>query len=97
LDSFALIGIHIAPTHAVKEINYLKTYVVDEVRKTLGEPNLMIIGDLNADCNYVSRSKWRHIPMKTDKSFKWLLGDEVDTTVKKTHCAYDRYDLSDKI
>ena len=74
----------------MEEINHLQTYVVNDVKNMLREPNLMILGDLNADCNYVSKTKWRHIAMKTDKSFKWWIGDDADTTVKKTHCAYDR-------
>ena len=45
----------------------------------------------NADCVYVSSTKWAGISLKTDTNYKWWIGDDADTTVKHTHCAYDRY------
>lgn len=53
--------------------------------------NVMILGDLNADCNYVTIKGWRAVRLRSDPKFRWLIGDEQDTTVReKTHCAYDR-------
>lgn len=51
----------------------------------------MILGDLNADCSYVTIKGWRAVRLRSDPSFRWLIGDEQDTTVReRTHCAYDR-------
>lgn len=51
----------------------------------------MILGDLNADCNYVTIKGWKAVRLRSDPKFRWLIGDEQDTTVReKTHCAYDR-------
>lgn len=51
----------------------------------------MILGDLNAGCSYVTSKDWRAVRLRSDPKFRWLIGDEQDTTVReKTHCAYDR-------
>lgn len=56
--------------------------------------NVMILGDLNAGCSYVTIKGWRAMRLKSDPKFHWLIGDEQDTTVReKTHCAYDRSEL----
>nr|XP_032823152.1 deoxyribonuclease-1 isoform X2 [Petromyzon marinus] len=52
--------------------------------------NVMLLGDLNADCSYVTASDWGRIRLRSDSRFSWLIGDEVDTTVGTTNCAYDR-------
>lgn len=50
-----------------------------------------MMGDFNADCNYVRAADWKEIRLRTDTDrFYWPLGDEVDTTVSTTDCAYDR-------
>lgn len=53
--------------------------------------NVLILGDLNAGCSYITIKGWRALPLRSDPRFHWLIGDEQDTTVRqKTHCAYDR-------
>lgn len=53
--------------------------------------NVVILGDLNAGCSYVTIKGWRALRLRSDPNFHWLIGDEQDTTVRdKTHCAYDR-------
>ncbi len=53
--------------------------------------NVVILGDLNAGCSYVTIKGWRAVRLRSDPKFHWLIGDEQDTTVReKTHCAYDR-------
>lgn len=53
--------------------------------------NVMILGDLNAGCSYVTIKGWRAVRLRSDPNFHWLIGDKQDTTVReKTHCAYDR-------
>lgn len=57
--------------------------------------NVMILGDLNAACSYVTIKGWRAVRLRSDPKFQWLIGDEQDTTVReKTHCAYDRSEPS---
>ncbi|MBN3303828.1 PMM2 Phosphomannomutase, partial [Amia calva] len=54
------------------------------------KPNILLLGDFNADCNYVLPSDWEKIRLHTDSQYAWLLPNSVDTTVGNTHCAYDR-------
>lgn len=53
--------------------------------------NFIFMGDFNAGCSYVPKKAWKSIRLRTDPRFVWLIGDQEDTTVKKTtNCAYDR-------
>ena len=64
------------------------------LQKTVTNPvfqNLIFMGDFNAGCSYVPKKAWKDIRLRMDPKFVWLIGDQEDTTVKKsTNCAYDR-------
>ncbi|XP_047427167.1 deoxyribonuclease I-like 1-like [Mugil cephalus] len=90
LKDFVLIGQHTCPKTAMKEIDELYT-VFKWIYKKWKTDNVMILGDLNAGCSYVTVKGWRAVRLRSDPKFRWLIGDEQDTTVReKTHCAYDR-------
>ncbi|XP_024915055.1 deoxyribonuclease I-like 1-like isoform X5 [Cynoglossus semilaevis] len=90
VKDLVLIGQHTSPKTAMKEMDELYT-VFKEVYKTWQTDNVIILGDLNADCNYVTIKGWRSVRLRSDPRFVWLIGDEKDTTVReRTHCAYDR-------
>ncbi|XP_042347405.1 deoxyribonuclease I-like 1-like [Plectropomus leopardus] len=90
VKDFVLIGQHTCPRNAMKEIDELYT-VFKGIHKKWKTDNVMILGDLNAGCNYVTIKGWRTVRLRSDPKFWWLIGDEQDTTVRqKTHCAYDR-------
>ncbi|XP_073349796.1 deoxyribonuclease-1 [Pagrus major] len=90
VKNFVLIPQHTSPDSAVKEVNALYDVVAD-VRTRWNTNDIVLLGDFNTDCNYVSGSDWQHIRLFTDKSFHWLIGNEVDSTVSQTtNCAYDR-------
>ncbi|XP_049437980.1 deoxyribonuclease I-like 1-like [Epinephelus fuscoguttatus] len=90
VKDFVLIGHHTCPRNAMKEIDELYT-VFKGIYKKWRTDNVMILGDLNAGCNYVTIKGWRAVRLRSDPKFRWLIGDEQDTTVReKTHCAYDR-------
>uniref|UniRef100_A0A3B5AQS4 Deoxyribonuclease n=1 Tax=Stegastes partitus TaxID=144197 RepID=A0A3B5AQS4_9TELE len=74
---------------AVEELGALYDVTVD-VRKRWSTNNLVLLGDFNAGCSYVSGSDWDKIKIFTDKSFHWLIPDDADTTVSHTSCPYDR-------
>ncbi len=86
---FSLIGIHTDPDIAVKEIDNLTKVYNSSVRE-LGEKDALILGDFNAECKYVKPGEWGVVSLWTDNRFNWLIGNEVDTTVSATDCAYDR-------
>uniref|UniRef100_A0A3Q3WA28 Deoxyribonuclease n=1 Tax=Mola mola TaxID=94237 RepID=A0A3Q3WA28_MOLML len=90
VKDFVLIGQHTCPRKAMKEVDQLYT-VFNRFHKKWKTDNVVILGDLNAGCSYITIKGWRAVRLRSDPKFHWLIGDEQDTTVReKTHCAYDR-------
>ncbi|KAM3911566.1 deoxyribonuclease-1-like [Leptodactylus fuscus] len=90
VKDFALMSHHTCPTRAASEINKL-LHVMLQVKSQWKMESLMLLGDLNAACGYVTAEEWRNIQRRSSDTFHWLIGDKDDTTVnQKTHCAYDR-------
>lgn len=75
---------HLKPTEVVQEM--------DEVVKRVSykDPEI-VLGDLNYDCNYANPFKETHLD-----DWYWVIPDSADTTVKDTHCAYDRIVINPK-
>jgi hypothetical protein len=91
IGSFTLISAHIDPDHAPAEISALvDVYNVSVKRWNITDS--FLLGDFNADCDYVSiKWDWPKILLWTDKRFTWLIDHDSDTNVAaKTSCAYDR-------
>lgn len=88
-QTFALIPQHTSPDFALQEVDALYDVVTD-VRLRWNTNNIVLLGDFNSDCNYVTSNEWDQIRLYTDKSFHWLITNEADTTVTSTNCAYDR-------
>ncbi|XP_041365098.1 deoxyribonuclease-1-like 2 isoform X2 [Gigantopelta aegis] len=87
----ALIGLHAQPTNAMAEINALD-HVVLAVLARWQPKNLVVLGDLNADCRYAKEADLDATSVFTD--FTPLIGHDADTTVKtSTTCAYDRINV----
>ncbi|KAL3987609.1 hypothetical protein ACER0C_014724 [Sarotherodon galilaeus] len=86
---FTLIPQHTSPDLAVRELNALYDVVLD-VRARWNTNDIVLLGDFNAGCSYVSGSAWQQIRIFTDKTFHWLITDAADTTVSQTVCPYDR-------
>ncbi|KAI2666347.1 Deoxyribonuclease-1 [Labeo rohita] len=89
VQNFAIIPQHTSPEVAVQEIDALHDVVLN-TRQRLNTNNIMLLGDFNAGCSYVSSSDWSKIRLRTDQSYTWLIPDSVDTTVTTTNCPYDR-------
>ncbi|XP_049416779.1 deoxyribonuclease-1-like [Epinephelus fuscoguttatus] len=90
VKNFVLIPQHTSPEEAVKQVDALYDVVTD-VRTRWNTNDIVLLGDFNAGCNYVSGSDWQQIRLFMDKSFHWLITNEADTTVTQTtHCPYDR-------
>lgn len=86
---FAIVPLHAAPSDAVAEIDALYDVYLD-VRQKWDLEDIMLMGDFNAGCSYVTSSQWSSIRLRTNPAFQWLIPDSADTTVTSTHCAYDR-------
>ncbi|XP_044160989.1 deoxyribonuclease-1 [Bufo gargarizans] len=93
IQDFVLVPLHSAPKDAVREIDALYD-VYEDVCEKFQTDNIIFLGDFNADCSYVTKSDWDSIRMYTSEDFTWLIPHDVDTTVGKTDCAYDRIVIS---
>lgn len=87
ISDFVVVNIHTKPEDAQKEVAHLVD-VYDDVVKRLGVKDVFIMGDFNADCDYIP--DWGSVSLATDKRFYWLIDDALDTTVFSTDCTYDR-------
>ncbi|CAH1271235.1 DNASE1 [Branchiostoma lanceolatum] len=85
VQDFVLIPCHTAPHEAVQEIDHLFDVYQDAVARW-GVDDVMVLGDLNADCRYVTSGEWDQIRLWTDPRFTWLIGSDATTD-----CAYDRF------
>ncbi|XP_061065248.1 deoxyribonuclease-1 isoform X2 [Eubalaena glacialis] len=89
IKEFAIVPLHAAPSDAVAEIDSLYDVYLDVWQKWDLE-DIMLMGDFNAGCSYVTPSQWSSIRLHKSPPFQWLIPDTADTTVTSTHCAYDR-------
>ena len=88
-SELVLIGIHTDPDTAVEEMEALVDVHATVERRWMTD-DILIMGDLNADCRYASGRARGELILSTDPRFTWLIGDEVDTTTTSTDCTYDR-------
>jgi endonuclease/exonuclease/phosphatase family metal-dependent hydrolase len=90
---FTLITIHTEPDGTPQELSSLPL-ALDSARARYGnETDFIILGDMNADCSYLSASEAASLALR-NSSFQWVVPDSADTTVKSTDCAYDRIILA---
>ncbi|XP_071479327.1 deoxyribonuclease-1-like [Diadema antillarum] len=94
VGQFAAMALHAKPDDAVAEID-LTTDVYDYTVSQWGINDVVIMGDLNADCDYVRDEDWTNIRLRSESRFEWVIPDDADTTVSgNTDCAYDRFVLA---
>lgn len=83
--SFTVYNIHVKPDDVKQELAYL------ELEANKAEGNVIIIGDLNADCGYYSQ---RFEP-EFGTGWQWVVPNTARTNMGQTPCAYDRAILND--
>lgn len=81
--SFMLMTAHTSPSINEQELEGLSE--IFEENNGQGYDNIIILGDLNADCSYL---KERSTGLN---SLIWMIDWDEDTTVSNTDCAYDRF------
>lgn len=89
-DSFdaTLVAIHVKPDSAPQELEALEE-VTDWLLETRpGERDVIVLGDLNADCDYLDEDG-EDVPLR-DEAWVWAIRDAWDTTTGDTDCTYDR-------
>ena len=80
----SIYNLHSKPTDVQMELRGLQNIVSNT-------GNELIIGDLNADCSYYDA----YYGTEFD-DWNWVIGDDEDTTVSTTNCAYDRIIFNDE-
>ena len=90
--TFLMLSIHTSPGVTVDELQSLSnlTMTFPESKK------LVILGDMNADCNYASLNELDALAIR-NSNFTWIVPDDADTTFSSTRCAYDRIILDEQI
>lgn len=89
-QSFSIVGAHIAPRDVQNELNAM-LLVTNFTKETFENENVILFGDFNADCNYLSNADKTNLALIKDTNFLWHIKDGTDTTTGKfTNCAYDR-------
>ena len=83
-------AIRTKPTAAFEELNALDN-VYDELVSVFNITNGIILGDMNADCRYLSQKKYQQLDLVKDTRFTWLINSTEDTTTTTSDCSYDRY------
>ncbi|XP_013405841.1 deoxyribonuclease-1-like [Lingula anatina] len=87
---FVLCALHAKPTDAVNELTALAGVVSIDVANRWPTDDVLILGDLGADCYYVRDLTCSALSLRCPP-FTWLIPDDADTTVSATDCAYDRF------
>lgn len=89
LEELILTAIYVKSSDAVAEIDGLVGATAD-IATALGSSNIAILGDLNADCTYFTKSE-KNASLLRGANYYWKIDDDADTTVTlSTMCAYDR-------
>ena len=86
---FTLFTIHTKPASALAEIDALHEVIQSYQENDSTETDVILLGDLNADCSYASAQELWQSPLRQPQ-YNWLVNDIADTTVSSTDCAYDR-------
>jgi len=87
---FVAAGVHVDPDTAEDEIDSLVD-VYEEARTVFADQDILLMGDFNADCQYLRERDFEDIRLWTDSRFHWLIGNDDDTTTGKNTCAFDRF------
>jgi len=86
----SLITIHTKPgDETIGEISALHNVVNTYLENNSDEQEVVILGDFNAACSYVSSNELSNSPL-AHSNYTWLIENNVDTTVSDSYCAYDR-------
>jgi deoxyribonuclease-1-like protein len=84
---FGLVNIHTKPDDATAEIGYLDDVMID-AEAHLADPDIICLGDLNADGSYYDEDLYTADFPGSD--FLWLIRNDLDTTVAASDNTYDR-------
>ena len=88
LSEIVFMGIHTKPEEVQTEMQNLYTAYMTVKRKWKIE-DIVIMGDFNSDCKYLSPINLRQLKLSGAETFTWLITRCAGTTMLRTHCIYD--------
>jgi endonuclease/exonuclease/phosphatase family metal-dependent hydrolase len=92
---FVLITLHVKPDDAVNEISALTNVFEWAKFQFPDEDDFILLGDLNADCDYASKSNLDELEIR-NQNYEWIIPDGTKTkTAVSSSCTYDRIIFSD--
>jgi deoxyribonuclease-1-like protein len=80
---FLLMNVHTSPSRNLLELDGLEHFYRQALEE---EPDVIIAGDLNADCSYLKDSDEIRLEVP---EYVWVVSDDSDTTSGGSDCAYD--------
>jgi len=83
------ITIHTSP-EIFAEIEHLHEVVEWARTRFPKEDDFVVLGDLNASCNYASPEQLDELQLRNMDLYSWLVPDDADTNLAPGACAYDR-------
>jgi deoxyribonuclease-1-like protein len=90
---FAMLVIHASPPKAKEEIPALRIAMA-EVARQYGEPDVVCLGDFNADGGYFPEGSGTSLAGFDQPDFISAIGNGEDTTIASSSNTYDRIELS---
>jgi endonuclease/exonuclease/phosphatase family metal-dependent hydrolase len=84
---FTLVTAHTSPKRNLTELKALNNFYSEIQDMDSNQNDVILLGDLNADCSYLSETK--KIDLRKPQ-FIWVIDNAQDTTVGSSNCAYDR-------
>ncbi|GAA54715.1 deoxyribonuclease-1-like 2 [Clonorchis sinensis] len=95
---FGWVAVHLDPDSVETELNALYESAeafrgqnkLESAFVDICVQNVLLAGDMNADCRYLSDRKMKQLSLMKDTSYYWLIDDGYDTTVHSNDCALDR-------
>jgi endonuclease/exonuclease/phosphatase family metal-dependent hydrolase len=91
---FILLNNHLQPGAVDNEIRVLP-HVADYYRELWNDPDVMIVGDLNADGNYFDETLLDSIFPESE--YNIIITDDYDTTLAQSENTYDRFIISSTV
>jgi endonuclease/exonuclease/phosphatase family metal-dependent hydrolase len=89
---FVIVSIHTSPSLAETEIPALKT-VMAEARTSYGEPDVICVGDYNADGSYYEEGADSWLSGFDTATYTTAIPNSADTTVATSSNTYDRVQM----
>ncbi|KAI8521133.1 Deoxyribonuclease-1 [Branchiostoma belcheri] len=86
-------AVHPSATDTAQELDRLADVYAD-VCARWNIQNVLFAGNFRAGCDYVTGKQLKALRLRANSKFHWPIGDDVDTTLAKLGCAYDRFVLA---